>query len=102
MSLAILLLLQCFNHFSLYLKGREELVVTVYHGDASQYRPPPLARITLAGYVCACRSCLHRKPASQPSSTQANTCASSMSCAHAQMCTRHSRAIPAASEPSNT
>lgn len=42
---------QCFSHFTLYLKGREELVVTVYHGDPTQqHRPPPLARITLAGY----------------------------------------------------
>lgn len=41
--------LQCFSHFSLYLKGREELVVTVYHGDPWQYKTPPLARITLAG-----------------------------------------------------
>jgi hypothetical protein len=40
---------QCFSHFTLYLKGREELVVTIYHGDSTQYRPPPLARITLTG-----------------------------------------------------
>jgi hypothetical protein len=40
---------QCFNHFSLYLKGREELVVTVYHGALTAYTPPPLARITISG-----------------------------------------------------
>lgn len=49
LSLRVRTAVQCFSHFTLYLKGREELVVTVYHGDPTQHRPPPLARITLAG-----------------------------------------------------
>lgn len=43
--------MQCFANFSLYLKGREELVVTVYHGDLPEHKRPQLARITLAGCV---------------------------------------------------
>lgn len=42
-------LLQCFNHFSLYLKGREELVVTIYHGLLPATTPPPMARLTTPG-----------------------------------------------------
>lgn len=34
--------LKCFEHFQLYLKGREELVVTVYHGMHSPRTPPPI------------------------------------------------------------
>jgi hypothetical protein len=31
---------QCFAHFHLYLKGREELVVTVFRGDQSPETHP--------------------------------------------------------------
>jgi len=31
--------LKCFKHFSLYLRGREELLVTVYHGDEGSPKP---------------------------------------------------------------
>ena len=31
--------LRCFEHFQLYLKGREELVVTVYNGDDGGLSP---------------------------------------------------------------
>lgn len=41
--------LKCFNHFSLYLKGREELVVTIYHGLLPATTPPPMARLTTPG-----------------------------------------------------
>lgn len=37
--------LRCFNHFSLYLKGREELLVTVYHGQLSPQASPPFGMI---------------------------------------------------------
>jgi hypothetical protein len=33
--------LRCFQHFQLYLKGREELVVTVYNGDDGGTSPRP-------------------------------------------------------------
>lgn len=56
--------LKCFSNFSLYLKGREELVVTVYHGDLSQHKPPPLARITLAG--CAAGAAAQGLPPASP------------------------------------
>jgi len=31
--------MQCFTHFQLYLKGREELVVTVFRGEQSPLQP---------------------------------------------------------------
>eukprot|EP00877_Chromochloris_zofingiensis_P014362 jgi/Chrzof1/917/Cz01g33160.t1 len=41
--------MKCFAHFSLYLKGREELVVTVYHGLLSPRTPPPITRVPTVG-----------------------------------------------------
>lgn len=40
---------QCFSHFALYLKGREELVVTIYHGVLSPGQQPPIARVSSVG-----------------------------------------------------
>ena len=40
---------QCFSHFALYLKGREELVVTIYHGPLSPCHQPPIARVGSIG-----------------------------------------------------
>lgn len=40
---------QCFSHFSLYLKGREELVVTIYHGLLPASQQPPIARVGSVG-----------------------------------------------------
>mmetsp|Transcript_23956 Transcript_23956/g.66542 ORF Transcript_23956/g.66542 Transcript_23956/m.66542 type:complete len:244 (-) Transcript_23956:186-917(-) len=37
--------LRCFAHFSLYLKGREELLVTVYHGATSPGASPPFGMV---------------------------------------------------------
>lgn len=39
--MALLGTLRCFEHFQLYLKGREELVVTVYNGDEGGLSPRP-------------------------------------------------------------
>jgi hypothetical protein len=42
--------LQCFVHFNLYLKGREELVVTIYSGkDAASRAPEPIFRALKLG-----------------------------------------------------
>ncbi|PNH01793.1 hypothetical protein TSOC_012292 [Tetrabaena socialis] len=42
---------QCFTHFQLYLKGREELVVTIYTGSqVSSPRTLPTFRAINAGY----------------------------------------------------
>jgi hypothetical protein len=38
--------LQCFSHFTLYLKGREELVMTIYHGLLSPRTPPPIHKVS--------------------------------------------------------
>jgi hypothetical protein len=68
-----LLAMQCFNHFSLYLKGREELVVTVYHGAMSRYTPPPMARITISGCgprPCACLLCVLQQQQQQQQQQQ--------------------------------
>ncbi len=45
--------LQCFQHFTLYLKGREELVVTVFSGAGatSPRTIAPLFKAIQAGYV---------------------------------------------------
>lgn len=40
--------LKCFAHFALYLKGREELLVTVFHGLLPSHAPP-MARISISG-----------------------------------------------------
>jgi hypothetical protein len=40
---------QCFSHFSLYLKGREELVVTIYHGVIPASQQPPITRVGSIG-----------------------------------------------------
>lgn len=40
---------QGFAHFNLYLKGREELVVTIYHGHLSPRSPAPIARVSTMG-----------------------------------------------------
>lgn len=40
---------QCFSQFALYLKGREELVVTIYHGLLSPRNQPPIARVGSVG-----------------------------------------------------
>mmetsp|Transcript_44128 Transcript_44128/g.112628 ORF Transcript_44128/g.112628 Transcript_44128/m.112628 type:complete len:237 (-) Transcript_44128:116-826(-) len=37
--------LRCFTHFSLYLKGREEVLVTVYHGATSPQASPPFGMV---------------------------------------------------------
>ena len=42
-------MLQCFQHFVLYLKGREELVVTIYHGLRSPQQQPPITRVGSIG-----------------------------------------------------
>jgi hypothetical protein len=42
--------MQCFMHFNLYLKGREELVVTIYTGkDAVSRAPEPIFRALKSG-----------------------------------------------------
>jgi hypothetical protein len=42
--------LKCFAHFSLYLKGREELVATIFHGALSpSAQPPPIAKVGSVG-----------------------------------------------------
>ncbi|GBF98682.1 hypothetical protein Rsub_11396 [Raphidocelis subcapitata] len=41
--------LKCFSNFSLYLKGREELVVSIYHGPLSPRHRPPIDRVTSVG-----------------------------------------------------
>ncbi|KAI8477151.1 MAG: hypothetical protein J3K34DRAFT_453096 [Monoraphidium minutum] len=41
--------LKCFSHFSLYLKGREELVVTIFHGLIPASQQPPIARVGSVG-----------------------------------------------------
>lgn len=40
---------QCFSNFALYLKGREELVVTIHHGLQSPCQTPPIARVGSIG-----------------------------------------------------
>eukprot|EP00879_Flechtneria_rotunda_P030288 GHRR01032905.1.p1 GENE.GHRR01032905.1~~GHRR01032905.1.p1 ORF type:complete len:204 (+),score=51.87 GHRR01032905.1:381-992(+) len=40
--------LKCFIHFNLYLKGREELVVTVYHGLLPPTAPSPISWLDLS------------------------------------------------------
>jgi len=40
---------QCFTNFSLYLKGREELVVTIFHGLLSPRQQPPINRVGSVG-----------------------------------------------------
>ncbi|KAF8063829.1 hypothetical protein HT031_003686 [Scenedesmus sp. PABB004] len=63
--------LKCFNHFSLYLKGREELVVTVYHGPLPASGSQPIARLSLPG--CARAAARRRGGAARSAARAAPT-----------------------------
>lgn len=56
---------QCFAYFSLYLKGREELVVTVYHGPQAG-TAPHIARLTAPGYGAGVQQQSNALPTSAP------------------------------------